>query len=116
MTNEQLIQSMFEAIDGRRWGLLSDIFGPEILYERPGYEPLAGIERVLKFYTEERIIASGQHMLEQLVINGPHAACWGTFAGAHHNGQELRERFADTYLIEGGRVLVRTTYFFRPAI
>ncbi len=85
-------------------------------YERPGYEPLVGYERVKKFYREERVIASGTHFLEGVVVNDDSGACWGRFVGVHKNGSAIDERFADAYTFENGKIRTRKSYFFRPAV
>jgi ketosteroid isomerase-like protein len=110
------VRSLFEAIDSRRWPSLEDFFSKDIIYERPGYAPLIGYDRVLKFYRETRVIASGRHLLEEIVVDGDGGACWGRFVGEHKNGSQIDEGFADTYKFENGRIKVRKSYFFRPAV
>ena len=56
-------------------GLSREVFTDDIIYERPGYEPLVGIERVIKFYRAERVIVSGRHYLENMVLNEHAGAC-----------------------------------------
>ena len=67
MTNEAVIR-MFNAIDSSDWETLKTLFHEDIVYERPGYPPFAGRDRVLQFYKSERIIASGKHHLDQIVV------------------------------------------------
>ena len=111
-----LIIREFDQIDSRNWDGLSQVFCEDIVYERPGYEPLAGLERVLKFYREERVIASGKHYLEHIVLNESSGACWGRFIGLHKNKSAIDERFADVYLFKDGKIHNRQSYFFRPAV
>jgi len=110
------VRNLFEAIDDRRWPSLENFFAKDMIYERPGYAPLIGYDRILKFYREERVIACGRHLLEEIVVDDDGGACWGRFIGEHKNGSQIDERFADTYKFENGRVKVRKSYFFRPAI
>lgn len=112
----ELIPRLFETVDSRRWEGLKQFFCDEIVYERPGYAPLVGRERVEKFYSEERVIASGRHFLEAVVVNGSEGACWGRFIGQHKNGSPLDERFADCYTFHEGKIKTRKSYFFRPAV
>jgi hypothetical protein len=91
-------------------------FCDDITYERPGYPPLIGYQRVQKFYREERTIGSGKHFLEGAVANDDRGACWGKFIGKHKNGSAIDERFADAYTFQGGRIKTRRSYFFRPAV
>lgn len=113
---DNFVLDLFRKIDSRDWDALPTSFCDEVVYERPGYEPLVGVERVMKFYREERVIASGEHRLERVVIDGASGACWGRFVGRHRDGSAIDERFADVYILENGRIRVRRSYFFRPAI
>jgi branched-chain amino acid aminotransferase len=112
----EFIPRLFEAVDSRRWEDLKQFFSDEIVYERPGYPPLVGRTRVEKFYIEERVIVSGKHLLETVVMNGNSGACWGRFVGQHKNGAALDERFADCYTFQDGKIRTRKSYFFRPAV
>ena len=35
----------------------------------PGYQPFMGLDELLNFYQHERIIASGEHRIEHIVID-----------------------------------------------
>src|SRR5262249_42115461 len=61
-----IIARLFDVVDSRSWRGLGDVFCDDITYERPGYEPLVGFDRVVRFYREERVIASGKHHLENI--------------------------------------------------
>ena len=111
-----LVNRLFDKVDSRDWEGLRQVFCEDATYERPGYEPLVGLERVLKFYREERVIASGKHRLENIVLGENSAACSGRFTGLHKNGSAIDERFADVYRIRNGKIWNRQSYFFRPAV
>ena len=115
MTNES-IEAMYKAIDDSRWDDLDRYFHDQIVYERPGYPPFKGLKRVLRFYREERIIASGRHETEGIVIDGLQAASWGRFIGRHKNGSELEELYADVYRLEDGQIRTRRSHFFRKGV
>jgi len=110
------LRNMFESIDCRDWESLENFFGGNITYERPGYAPLVGYDRVQRFYREERVIASGRHHLDEVVVNENSGACWGRFIGEHKNGSPIDEKFADTYKFENGKIKLRRSHFFRPAV
>lgn len=110
------IQALFSAIDQGKFETLSDFFAPRIVYERPGYQALRGLEAVLHFYRHVRIVKSGRHKLARVVVGPDAAACWGRFTGTSRDGQVLDERFADVYELTEGLIVHRTTYFFRGAI
>ena len=114
--SDDIVKRLFESVDSRDWDGLCDAFCDDVVYERPGYAPLVGLDRVLQFYREERVIASGRHELEHVVGDEGSGACWGRFVGIHKNGSGLSERFADVYTFERGKIKTRKSYFFRPAI
>lgn len=111
-----LVEELFRNIDARRWDALPRFFAPEVTYERPGYEPLVGLDQVLDFYRRVRVIESGTHTVEQVVFDDARGACWGRFVGTHKNGSPIDERFADVYTLAGGKIATRRSYFFRPAV
>ena len=111
-----LVHDLFRAIDAREFERLREICHPEVTYARPGYEEFAGIERLLKFYREERVIASGEHRLTAVVVNDTHAACWGRFVGTHRDGSPIDVEFADTYELENGAIRRRKSFFYVPAV
>ena len=111
-----LVHDLFQAIDSREFDRLRDICTPDVVYERPGYEAFSGMERLLKFYREERVIASGNHLLTAVVIDDTHAACWGRFVGAHRNGSPIDVEFADTYELEDGKIRRRKSFFYVPSV
>jgi uncharacterized protein len=111
-----LVHDLFQAIDSRSFERLRELCHPDVTYERPGYEPFVGIDRLLKFYREERVIASGDHHLTAVVVEGANGACWGRFLGAHRDGSDIDVEFADTYQIEDGRIRRRKSFFYQPAV
>ena len=116
LTRQTMIHEMFRAIDAREWDRLPDFFAAGAVYERPGYEPFEGLERLDRFYRHERVIASGEHRLEAVLVDGANAACWGRFVGMHRDGSPIDESFADFYRLADGRITHRRSFFFRPAV
>jgi branched-chain amino acid aminotransferase len=114
--SKDFIQNMFQTIDSRDWEGLDRAFRADMTYERPGYERLVGYERVKKFYRDERVIVSGSHVLEGIVVNNDKGACWGRFIGKHKNGSAIDESFADVYTFQDGKIKTRRSFFFRPAV
>jgi ketosteroid isomerase-like protein len=108
--------SLFDAIDSSDLKLLVKYFDKDIIYQRPGYQDLIGIDRLLNFYQYDRVIASGKHLIEHIVVTEDYGSCWGQFVGVHKNGSQLNEGFADVYFFENNKIKTRRSYFFRPAI
>jgi ketosteroid isomerase-like protein len=115
-TAEQLVTELFGIIDGCRWDELGSVFADDCIYNRPGYEPIVGLARIQQFYRQERIVASGEHRIENTVSDLGTVACWGTFVGDSNTGQPLKIDFADIYQVHDGKILYRRTYFYRPGI
>jgi ketosteroid isomerase-like protein len=115
-THDTSIRNMFEAIDAREWERLPEYFTDDVVYERPGFDPIRGIGCLLHFYARVRGIAAGRHDLSGIIVGDATAACWGRFVGTSRDGRALDERFADIYTLRDGKVATRLTLFFRPAI
>ena len=110
------ILDMFTAIDSKAIEQLPAYFNDGITYERPGFPIISGIEDLLDFYRNRRIIAEGKHTVESLVIDDHEGVAIGVFKGRLKNGAEANERFADVYRFNDGKISHRTTYFFQKAI
>ncbi|MEO6502201.1 MAG: nuclear transport factor 2 family protein [Jatrophihabitantaceae bacterium] len=104
------ILELVDIIDQNRWQDLSTVLAPDCVIERPGSEPLVGLERIERFYREERPIVSGLHKLDQVVADSEAGACWGTFSGTTKDGGSVEARFADTFTLKAGLITRRTTY------
>lgn len=114
--NQQFIRDMFHKIDTRDFEGLRTVFADDVVYERPGYEPIRGIEELIHFYRDVRVIASGKHGLTRVVVDEESGASWGRFTGVHRNGKALDVRYADVYTFENGRIKTRASYFFEPSV
>jgi ketosteroid isomerase-like protein len=112
-----LIKRLFAIVDTQNWQGMREIFSSQIVYERPGYPRLEGIERVLYFYENERILADGKHSLDRIVVDTDCAACWGRFVGHKKDGSAVNVGFADTYEFDAaGQICFRRSYFFEPSV
>lgn len=114
--NGRLIEEMFTAIDTRDWPTLAAFFHPDLVYERPGYDPFVGRDRVLRFYRDERMISWGNHTLFGTVAEPGAAAAWGRIDAMHNDGTPIELGFADIYLFEEGAIKLRRSHFFVPAV
>ncbi|WP_414572308.1 nuclear transport factor 2 family protein [Nostoc sp. CCY 9925] len=114
--SSNLVIELFRAIDSSDWQALKEILYASIIYERPGYATFYGLDRLLLFYQMERIIESGKHHIEKIVIEENNGACWGRFIGLNKNGCQIDELFAEVYSFEEGKIKTRRSYFFQPAI
>ena len=108
------ILELVDIIDQNRWQDLRTVLAPDCVIERPGSEPLVGLERIERFYREERPIASGLHKIDHAVADTEAGACWGTFNGTTKAGGSVEARFADTFTLKAGLITSRTTYVHGP--
>jgi len=113
---KQRLEAMFHAIDTADWADFAQFFRSEVVYERPGHPDIFGIDALLYFYRDTRVIAEGEHVLTAALADDDHAICFGYFKGRSKSGEELAERFADAYELRNGLICKWTTYFFRAAI
>lgn len=111
-----LVSRLFRVIDARRFDHLGEVFTPDAVYHRPGYDPLVGLPELIHFYTDVRVIIAGSHTIDHVLAGDGVASCWGTFRGTSRDGDPLEERFSDTYEVRDDRIAVRRTFFHRPAI
>ena len=111
-----LIHRLFHAVDNSGWADMEEIFDKSVVYERPGYPPFEGLERVLHFYKHERVLASGKHHIDEIVVDGDHCACWGRFVGFKKDNAPVDVLFADVYYLNDGKILKRRSYFFQPSV
>ena len=111
-----VIRQLFEIVDARRWDDLVQVFHPDVVYERPGYDPLRGFAAIDDFYRARRVIARGGHIVEGVVVEGDKGAAWGRFVGAKHDDTPIDERWADVYTFADKKIRSRRSHFFRPAV
>ena len=111
-----IIRQLFEIVDARRWPDLALVFQPDVVYERPGYEPLTGFGAVDDFYRNRRVLARGSHIVEGTAVEGTNGAAWGRFVGAKHDDTPVDERWADVYTFADNKIRTRRSHFFRPAV
>ncbi|MDO5535753.1 MAG: nuclear transport factor 2 family protein [Propionibacteriaceae bacterium] len=92
-------------------------FAEDAVYHRPGYAPMEGREALATFYGGERVIDSGSHDLEQVLVQGRDVAVRGRFRGRLKDGSTVDLGFADFITYDAqGRAATRRSYFETPAV
>ncbi len=115
--NERQIQRLFDAIDLKDEDVFSELFAEDVYYERPRCPPIVGVEAMIRFYREDRPIASGQHVIEHIVANDTCGAAWGRMRGITKAGKDVDVIFSDVYEFDArGRISKRRGYFFEAAL
>jgi hypothetical protein len=75
--SKDLVLKLFTIIDHHSWNELPSVFSKDIIYDRPGYETIEGIEKIIEFYSKIRAISSGSHNLNVILCENDQCACWG---------------------------------------
>jgi ketosteroid isomerase-like protein len=115
--SEELVRRYYELVDNGDTDGLVELFSPDAVYRRPGYEPLCGREHLRRFYDEQRVIREGSHSVDSVITSGAEVAVQGSFHGVLHNGKEVDLRFADFFTVASGVTFSRRdTYFFAPLV
>ena len=112
------VQGYYDALDRDDIDAALDYFGGEILYRRPGYPPITGLDGLRDYYTRGRKLASGRHVIREVVIDGTSAAAHGTFEGELKEGGRTTMGFAAFFRFDNARdrIVEHTTYFFTPSV
>ncbi|WP_149828653.1 nuclear transport factor 2 family protein [Streptomyces tailanensis] len=117
MDREQRIRHYYELVDAGEVPELVELFDPEAVYRRPGYDPLVGRDALERFYREQRVIKEGRHALSTALVREDGAAVHGTFEGTLHDGRVVALRFADFFTFSAsGAFRTRDTFFFVPLV
>ncbi len=114
--SKDVIMALFRAIDAREWTSLAEVVHTDVTYERPGYDRISGLDDLLRFYRETRIIESGTHYIEHIVADDRCGASWGKIVGTTKDGADVNEAFSDVYEFEDGKIRTRRSYFYRPCV
>ncbi len=113
----RLIGQMFAIIDdGSDWDRLSEAFLPSVVYQRPGYPAIHGIEELRTFYAHTRRVAAGRHHIYRILSEGSMSCCWGMFSGTTKADEEITVYFTDWYRFEKRKISYRRTFFYQPVI
>lgn len=105
----------YSVVDNQDIDALLDLFTPDAVYHRPGYEAIRGRDGLDRFYKKERVIETGRHTVEAMVVKGRSVAVRGQFVGTSRTGEPLDLCFADFF--EGDQLIrSRWTYFYVPLV
>lgn len=116
-TGEDLVRSYYERVDVDDVDGILELFAPDAVYRRPGYEPMRGREAMEAFYRDERVIDHGRHTVVTVTEQMPRVVVSGTFTGTLKNGSRITLEFADFFTLGGGgRFSRRDTYFYAPLV
>lgn len=117
MSAEAVVRRYYELVDAGDVEGVVGCFADDAVYHRPGYAPMVGAEALRAFYSGERVIADGRHVLDELVVDGERVAVHGRFSGTLRDGSAAQVGFADFWVLGGDRrATTRRSFFDTPAV
>jgi ketosteroid isomerase-like protein len=114
---EQRAREYYRRADQANIDTIIELFSTGVVYQRPGYPPIHGHTQLRRFYRDSRIIESGEHTVDTLLVDYPRVAVNGHFEGTLRTGEHVSLRFADFFEVDtDGRFTRRDTFFFAPLV
>ncbi|QQS01390.1 MAG: nuclear transport factor 2 family protein [Austwickia sp.] len=111
------VQRYYDALDRDDLEAVLELFSGDVLYRRPGYEVIAGMDRLRDYYSGDRKLAAGRHLVRDVLVEGQKAAAHGMYEGQLKDGDRTAMGFAAFFSFDmNGRIAEHTTYFFTPAV
>ena len=65
----ELVKRYYSTVDAGDAGATSALFAADASYDRPGYPTMVG-QQITDFYHGERVIDSGAHSLQEIIVDG----------------------------------------------
>ncbi|GMA38506.1 nuclear transport factor 2 family protein [Mobilicoccus caccae] len=113
----QAVQGYYDALDRNDVDEVLSDFSGDVLYRRPGYDPIVGLKGLREYYTGSRKLAAGRHVLRAMVVEDNNVAAHGMWEGDLKDGGRTSMGFAAFFSFDSaGRITEHTTYFFTPAV
>lgn len=110
------IRNYYDAVDAEDYDTVFSLFAADVTYERPGQEPLRGMEQFREFYHETRSLTDGRHEIDQLFVDDDTVIVRGRFTGKQ-DGEEVAFGFADFHRFDAdGKIAERWTYTDRDEV
>jgi len=111
--SEALLRQLYDFIDSGKWDEVGASFRLDGVYERSGFPPLTGAERIVRFYRHERGIARSRHTIEGVLVGDGQGAVWGHMEGALDSGHPISLVFADAFELDGDAIRHRRSHFYQ---
>lgn len=109
--HRRLVHDYYRAIDAGDLAEALTPFDDDCVYERQGHGVITGAEALREFYFSQRVIARGDHRLDEVLAAGEWVAVRGTFAGTLVSGEDVELAFTDWFCIRGLRIVYRQSLF-----
>jgi ketosteroid isomerase-like protein len=111
LRSEALVRAYYERVDAQDVEALLACFAEDAIYLRQGTARIKGKAGLRRFYESERIIESGVHTLEEVLVGARWVAVRGTFRGWLRNGENVEIPFTDWHHLSSGVIDRRETLF-----
>lgn len=113
----QAVLAYYDALDRDDLDSVLGCFSGDVLYRRPGYRTMTGIDQLRSYYENERKLAAGRHLVRDVLVEDAQVAAQGMYEGQLRDGDRMAMGFAAFFVFDGmGRISEHTTYFFTPAV
>ncbi len=108
------MRMLLRSIDTADWMVVESLFHPQAEYEVSGQKPMRGREAIMNYYKIVRDIRKGEHLIEAMIAEGGHGACWGRFNATRQDGIEISVLFADAMHFEQNKIKKRRVFYCEP--
>jgi uncharacterized protein len=108
---EALVRRYYDLVDADDIEGLLGLFADTVVYERQGTATIRGKDELRRFYSDGRIIASGAHTLDEVLVGKVWVAVRGTFRGTLKNGDVVDLEFTDWFHVADGVIQERQSLF-----
>lgn len=113
----EITHRYYRAVDSGDLEGVLEWFAEDGVYHRPGYEPMRGRAALRAFYGGERVIESGSHRIDQVIVEGASVAVRGVFTGTLRDGTSVTVGFADFVDYDrAGHAAERHSFFDTPTV
>lgn len=113
---EEIVREYYDRVDAEDVMGLLECFADDVTYERPGQDPIRGIDDLRAFYERDRPLEDGSHDVHHVLVDGRHVAVRGEFSG-RQGGETVRFGFADHHEFDDeGKIANRWTYTDRDTV
>src|SRR5699024_12545039 len=90
----ELVKRYYTTVDAGDADATSALFAADASYDRPGYPTMVG-QQITDFYHGERVIDSGAHSLQEILVDGDRASSRGVFNGRLKDGRSEERRVGE---------------------
>jgi steroid delta-isomerase len=111
------VRRFYQLVDAGDIDSMIHLFEQDVVYRRPGYQPMKGRQQLEDFYRDQRVIGTGVHTVSDVVVEQSRIAVVGEFVGVLKDNTKVTLKFADFFAAsEDGLFCERQSFFFVPVV